>query len=190
MKRAALVLVWVLAAVLAWPASAALAHADLVSSDPADGAVLTSAPDPMVLTFSEDVLPETVAISVSDETGMTVRVLSFTVDGPEVVITWPPGMTGREYAVNYRVVSQDGHPISGTIDLTVEAGDGGASADAASPTPESAAPSPTDEAVAATTTSGAEDASSLAPLAAISAGLAVGIAAGALIVFTRRRGRA
>ena len=185
MKRAALVLVWVVAAMLAVPASVALAHADLLSSDPADGAVLPSVPDEMVLTFSEDLLPESVAISVSDETGMTVRVLSFVVDGPAVVITWPPGMPGREYAVNYRVVSQDGHPISGTVAFTVApTGTAPASGDE-DPAPASAAPAIADAEEDADGGSGA----SLAPIAAISAGLGVGIAAGALIVFTRRRNR-
>ena len=160
------------------PAPVAWAHADLVSSTPADGAVLASVPREMVLGFSEDLLADTVVISVTDDTGMTVRVLSFTVEGPDVTISWPPGLPGRAFDVNYRVVSQDGHPISGTVSFTVD--DAGASAVATTPAPAPAS---------AETAQTAEPAST-APIAAIAAGLGVGIAVGFVLVILRRRRRA
>lgn len=173
---------------LAWalPAPTAWAHADLLLSSPEDGAVLTAVPEEAILTFSEDLLPETVVVSVADETGFVVRVLSLEVDGADVLITWPPGLSGSAYDINYRVVSQDGHPVEGTVAFTVE---GGAAASPAAASP--SAPSPAAEATAPATAQAAtepESATSLAPIAAISAGLGIGIAAGFVFWVMRRRG--
>jgi methionine-rich copper-binding protein CopC len=162
---------------LAWTlltAAPASAHADLLLSSPEDGAVLTAVPEDAVLTFSEDLLPETVVVSVADETGFVVRVLSLEVDGADVLITWPPGLSGSAYDINYRVVSQDGHPVEGTVAFTVEGG----------PVPSSVAGS-TAPAQAATEP---ESSTSVAPIAAISAGLGIGIATGFLLWVMRRRG--
>lgn len=184
MKRAALVLVLALVAFLG-TAIPAQAHADLLLSTPEDGAVLTAAPAEVVLTFSEELLPDTVVVSVADESGMAVRVLSLEVVGADVIVTWPPGMTGTQYDVNYRVVSQDGHPIEGTVAFTVEAASPSASspATAAAPSSASAVPVTTTE----TATESASGGSGLPAIAAISAGLAVGIAVGFLVWILRRR---
>ena len=181
MKRAALVLVVGLLALLG-TALPAQAHADLLLSTPEDGAVLAAAPDEVVLTFSEELLPDTVVVSVADETGMAVRVLSLDVVGPDVMITWPPGMTGSDYDVNYRVVSQDGHPIEGTVAFTVE-GASSAAGSPSAPSPSDPAPVPTTDAATASTSEG----SGLPVIAAISAGLAVGIVVGFLFWILRRR---
>lgn len=181
MKRAALVLVVGLLAFLG-TALPAHAHADLLMSTPEDGAVLASAPDEVVLTFSEELLADTVVVSVADETGMAVRVLSLEVAGPDVTVTWPPGMTGVEYDVNYRVVSQDGHPIEGTVSFAVEAAS--TATDAASvASPEASTPAPVADGASGSTSEG----SGLPVIAAISAGLAVGIAVGFVFWILRRR---
>jgi methionine-rich copper-binding protein CopC len=184
-KRAALVLVLALVAFLG-TAIPAQAHADLLLSTPEDGAVLTAAPAEVVLTFSEELLPDTVVVSVAD-----------------VIVTWPPGMTGSQYDVNYRVVSQDGHPIEGTVAFTVEAASPSASSPATAPpsasSPATASPSASSPAAAPssasavpvttteTATESASGGSGLPAIAAISAGLAVGIAVGFLVWILRRR---
>jgi len=201
-KRAALVLVLALVAFLG-TAIPAQAHADLLLSTPEDGAVLTAAPAEVVLTFSEELLPDTVVVSVADESGMAVRVLSLEVVGADVIVTWPPGMTGTQYDVNYRVVSQDGHPIEGTVAFTVEAASPSASSPATAPpsasSPATASPSASSPAAAPssasavpvttteTATESASGGSGLPAIAAISAGLAVGIAVGFLVWILRRR---
>ena len=121
MKRAALGSVLLALGILvAGPAPSALAHADLILSTPDDGARLAAVPTEVELTFSEDLLPETVVVSVEDSAGMVIRVLELEVDGADVIVTWPPGLTGTDYTVNYRVVSQDGHPVSGSLAFTVD----------------------------------------------------------------------
>ncbi len=182
MKRAALGSVLLaLGILIAGPATQAHAHADLILSTPDDGAELATVPTEVELTFSEDLLPETVVVSVEDSAGMVIRVLEYEVDGSDVLVTWPPGLSGTEYTVNYRVVSQDGHPVSGSLDFTV--------AGAPVATEASASPASVDPA-AATAVGAVESAStgSAAPMAAIAAGLGVGIAVGFLFLVMRRRG--
>jgi methionine-rich copper-binding protein CopC len=195
-KRAALgsSLVLLLLLVLAQAPSAS-AHTGLVTSDPAAGAVLASVPTQIRLSFDEELLAETVKISVVDAAGTAVLILDPVVDGANVTTTWPPGLVGPDYTVNYRVVSSDGHPVSGSISFTAgtaPASTPATSAASASPTtPAPTAPAPTSPAATTTSASGADTSStrSVIPLIAISAGLALGVAVGLLLIL-RRRGSA
>jgi methionine-rich copper-binding protein CopC len=183
-KRAALGSVLLaLGILIAGPAPLALAHTELILSTPDDGSRIATVPDEVELTFSEDLLPETVVVSVEDSAGMVVRVLELEVDGSDVIVTWPPGLSGTDYTVNYRVVSQDGHPVSGSLAFTV---DSPPVATEASASPASLDPAAAD-AVDSVESAGS---GSAAPIAAIAAGLGVGIAVGFLFWITRRRGRA
>jgi methionine-rich copper-binding protein CopC len=174
-KRAALGSVLLALGILvAGPVSLAFAHADLVQSTPDDGAVLASVPEQVELTFSEDLLPETVVVSVEDSAGMVIRVLELEVDGSDVIVAWPPGLSGTDYTVNYRVVSQDGHPVSGSLAFVID--DPSASAASSVVTPPAAA-----EAAAG------DEGPNATAYAAIAAGLGVGIAIGFLFLVTRRR---
>lgn len=184
MRTALGALLVALTLLVAGPAPAAWAHADLASSIPADGEQLDAPPDDVLLTFNEDLLADTVVVSVEDSAGLVVRVLELQVDGPDVYVTWPPGLTGPDYTVNYRVVSQDGHPVEGSLAFSVDTPAESPSASAATPGPGTASP-------VTPSPSAAEDAapaSSNAPVLAISIGLGVGIAAGFLYMLLRRRG--
>ena len=57
------------------------------------------------------------------------------VDGSDVTLAWPPGLQGSAFDVNYRVVSQDGHPVSGQISFTTTAAEAPSSAPPASTSP-------------------------------------------------------
>jgi hypothetical protein len=97
------------------------AHADLQSSDPADGATLASAPASMAFTFNEDVLDQGNAITLTDvASGARIEVGPLEVDGRTVSVTWPPASPAGEFRAAYRVVSADGHPIEGSITFTVQ----------------------------------------------------------------------
>ncbi|MFE9842023.1 copper resistance CopC/CopD family protein [Streptomyces goshikiensis] len=114
----ALALVVAVFALVLGGAGAAFAHAGLSGSDPADGAVLKAAPQYVTLTFTE-------SVSFSDD---SVRVLSPQnervnprparhVDGKDN--TARVELSGKlpqgTYTVAWRVVSADGHPISGAF---------------------------------------------------------------------------
>ena len=109
-------------AVVCGPAPAATAHSELVATDPPAGAELTAAPAQAALTFSESVEPQfaTVVVSVA---GSAEQEVATRVDGPVVTaeLPDPASATGepQPWRVTYRVVSGDGHPITGTVDFTV-----------------------------------------------------------------------
>jgi copper resistance protein C len=169
--------------VLFLPAPGAFAHTELTSSDPADGAVLDAVPSQIVLTFDEELLPETVNISVADGSGTAILVADAKTDGAVVTATWPPGLIGPDYSVNYRVVSADGHPVSGTVAFTA------GPAAAASTGPSSAVTTaPVASAAPSAAATPAEDSSkvSAVPYIALGVGVALIVVIGILVV--RRRG--
>jgi methionine-rich copper-binding protein CopC len=100
----------------------ASAHDKLISSDPASDQRLAEAPAEVSLTFSADVLDMGAAVVVSDAAGTEWVSAAPTVDGPDVTAVLDPGMPDAGYEIRWRVVSADGHPISGVVPFTV--GDG------------------------------------------------------------------
>ncbi|WP_418275617.1 copper resistance protein CopC [Isoptericola jiangsuensis] len=98
----------------AFPASA---HDSLVSSDPKDGAELDEPTGTITLTYSADILPDGTMVEVTTPDGDVTA--DVTVDGKDVVADLGEQTSGGEYAVRWRVVSSDGHPIEGELDYTV-----------------------------------------------------------------------
>ena len=100
-----------------YAAAPAPAHSALVSVVPADQAVLDSGPTELVLTFNEDINPRFVQVALT-RSGSVVPTEAATVSGRVVrsALT-APGPGG--YRMAYRVVSADGHPISGETSFTV-----------------------------------------------------------------------
>lgn len=117
------------ALLLALPAGPARAHAELVSSDPPDGATLASPPEELRFTFGEELLPQGNAITAfavsADE---RVPLADVSVAGNAVSVPWPQSAAAGRYRANYRVVSADGHPITGSITFTITAGTTGGQA--------------------------------------------------------------
>ena len=102
-------------------AGAAFAHAQLVASDPADGAVLAVAPEEIVLTFSEPVDP--LVFRLSDPTGR-VEMLPTAgsasgSDATRLVMKLPSGLVPGTHSLSWRVTSADGHPIGGGLLFSV-----------------------------------------------------------------------
>jgi copper transport protein len=98
--------------------AAALAHAALVGSEPADGAMLAEAPSRFVLTFNEPVSP--LALRLIDDAG-TATTLDFRIADISVVIDDPGELGGGSHALSWRVISADGHPVGGTVLFSVGA---------------------------------------------------------------------
>lgn len=106
------------AAVLATAAPAA-AHDELLGSTPASGEALGSAPTEVTLTFSADVLTIGAAVIVADGEGKDWAAAAPAVDNGVVSVPLVPALPAGGYEIRWRVVSQDGHPISGLIPFTV-----------------------------------------------------------------------
>lgn len=105
------------------PATAATGHASLVSSNPADGAVLEVAPESVVLTFNEELLSDLVEVSVLDANRELVMVTEAAQSPPpqtDVLIPWPTRLPVGQYSVAYRVVSADGHPVTGLVTFSYD----------------------------------------------------------------------
>ncbi|MGH3612372.1 MAG: copper resistance CopC family protein [Pseudonocardia sp.] len=119
--------------ILLFGAGQAVAHTRLLSSDPADGTSLAAAPEQVSLTFNEAMQPGFSTISVVGPDGATWQAGDVTVDGPRVSIGLRPlGPAGR-YEIGYRVVSNDGHPVTGNLSFTLA--DPGPGAATSAPTP-------------------------------------------------------
>ncbi len=109
-------------ALLASTASSAFAHAHLLRATPADGSVLATAPAAMDLEFSEPV----VSVDGSSRlfgSGSGPVVLAASVQDRAMTVMLPSALAEDVYAVSYRVVSADGHPISGAVAFRIGTGD-------------------------------------------------------------------
>lgn len=124
--RRALVVAGIAVLALFGAAGPAAAHNTLISSDPAEGAQLESAPSTITLTFDQAVQEGDVnEVAVTGPDGGqyaegTVRVERNVVTAP----VRPLGPAG-EYVIGYRILSADGHPVSEEIRFTLtQAGQG------------------------------------------------------------------
>lgn len=105
-------------ALVVMPVSGAFAHAGLAFSTPDDGAVLDVAPEEVVLTFTEELLTDLVEISVldaDDNPVVVTEVPQTPPPGTDVKVPWPADLPPGEYSVAFRVVSADGHPVTGRV---------------------------------------------------------------------------
>ena len=163
-------------------AAPAAAHDDLISSDPGEGESLAAAPESVTLTFSGDILPMGAAVVVADGDGR-----DWVVGEPErrdnvVTVTLEPNMPEAGYEVRWRVVSEDGHPISGLIPFTI--GDAEPLERAAAE--DTAVHTPDDE--ASTQSQSTQESAGAMRLVLIGAGgAALAVAAFALLSLIRRR---
>ena len=133
--------------VIGWArATPALAHAVLLSADPAPNALLDTAPAQVRLVLTEPVAPAFSRIAVFDQSGQQVDngdLKSDSDDGTALVVTLPPLSSGT-YLVSWEVLSTvDGHATSGSFPFGVgvaqlASASGAASSTAQRPTPFSA----------------------------------------------------
>jgi copper transport protein len=108
----------VLALLLAAPPAAA--HATLVSTDPAEGEVVAETPDVVTFTYDEPVSLTDGSIQVFDAAGEPVD-SSATSEDEIVTADLPDELAAGTYVVAWRVVSADGHPISGSLTFSIGA---------------------------------------------------------------------
>jgi copper resistance protein C len=139
--RLAAWLVLGLAALVAMPIPPASAHATLIGSDPKDGATVLRLPNDVELEFSEEVgSPAFVEVKAADGTNVSSgdpEVLGATVTQP-LTAAGPAGA----YTIAYRVVSADGHPISGELTFDVTTGSSSTGSTPAGSSGDNSAPEP------------------------------------------------
>ncbi len=124
-------------------ASPAWAHNSLVSSSPADGARMDEAPNEVTLTFDEPVGRRFGVVVVTGPDGKPVQQGDLQVSGGTAKQRLAPLDRVGTYRVAWRVVSADGHPVSGELAFELRSG--------------TSSPSPTATASAAATPPGTRD---------------------------------
>ena len=174
-------------AVLAFVVAAvpAVAHTSLVGMTPGNGATVTTAPVQVVLMFDEAVEQLGDGVVVTAPSGANVGSGAPVVDGAlvtqQLVALTEPG----RYTVAYRVVSDDGHPVTGSLGFTLAATGvsttGGPSTAASSPAPQP-------QASASLAADRDADASPIGPMI-VGALILLALAAGASLVVWRRNRR-
>jgi len=95
----------------------ASAHAHLQKSSPADGSVITTTPSKLLLSFSEAARLTALSIQKGNEPRQSLKPLPSTA-APQISVPLPQ-LTPGTYSVNWRVVSDDGHMMSGTLHFTL-----------------------------------------------------------------------
>ncbi|KQZ33463.1 copper resistance protein CopC [Mesorhizobium sp. Root552] len=107
-----------LSAVILAPNPAA-AHAALIKAEPADGTVIATSPSAFSLTFSEPVSPLVLTLLQPD--GSSLALTSSRLDSQTVVIANPQPLASGTHVLSWRVVSEDGHPVAGSLLFSVGA---------------------------------------------------------------------
>jgi len=158
-------------------APAASAHDAFTGSTPKSGSTLTTAPTSVTVSFEEPPLAAGLAVAVTAPDKSLVSSGDPVLTGSDVTVALEPLAASGAYTVAWRVVADDGHPVTGTFGFTLALG--------ASATP-SATVTPS---LAATSSSAAADSSSALPW--VLGGVAVLVLVGAGLAAARalrRRG--
>lgn len=95
----------------------ASAHAALVAVEPASGSMLASAPKAVELRFNEAVTPG--AIQLIDGAGRARDDARVSASGETISVAMPPDLPQGTAVVSYRVISQDGHPVAGSVIFSI-----------------------------------------------------------------------
>lgn len=111
---------------LAFGSVPAQAHDQLIGSNPKQGAKLDKQPEWIELNYSGEIQDIGTEIRVKRD-GEDYSAGEITVEGRTVKSALPDDLKPGDYTIAWRVVSQDGHPISGTVEFTIldSAGSGG-----------------------------------------------------------------
>jgi methionine-rich copper-binding protein CopC len=176
-------------------AAPASAHDRLTGSTPKDGSTVTTAPTEVELTFTDEVQELGLTVLVKDPSGASVADGKPSIDGDTVVQKLDALTASGVYTVAYRVVSSDGHPISGRFTFTASLAaaspsasptESASSTSSPSATPTSASPSASAASVAASPVASTSDAGSSTPWVLVGV-LVLAALVGTGIALARRR---
>lgn len=119
---AALVTLCIVLAGVLGISSPAVAHDDFVSSYPQAGSNVYRAPDEITLTFSGELtdMEGASVVEVLDEQGASVAIDAPGISGTSITQHLAPETAAGAFTVRWKVLSADGHPISGEYAYTVK----------------------------------------------------------------------
>lgn len=167
LSRVAIVSAGIAALLVLGVSAPASAHDELLGSTPSADEKLASSPASVVLTYSAAIMPEGAKVVVWDADGKDWTSGDPVIDTNTLTVPLDSSMPDAGYLVEWRVVSSDGHPISGKIPFAI--------GDAAPLQSVTSAPEATD------------DASSVVPLVVGGIVIVVVVVAVIAVVVVRRR---
>lgn len=103
--------------------TAALAHATIVSTSPADGSIVPHAPAEVTATFDEPVGVSSDSLTVYSPNGARVDTggTKHGSTAAQIVVAMKPGLGKGTYTVGWHVVSADSHHVSGGFTFSIGA---------------------------------------------------------------------
>lgn len=110
--------------------SSVSAHANLLRSEPQDGEVLQSSPHQIRLSFSEFIELESLSIRLFDWNGKEITLSPpnlISGDASRALADLPPLLEGS-YTVDWKLLSEDGHPVGSSYIFSVDKASPGSSA--------------------------------------------------------------
>jgi copper resistance protein C len=119
-----LIILALLPSALLFGASAADAHAFLDHANPTVGSTMQRAPTSVSISFTQELEPAFVMLTVVDQAGNRVDTGNASVDASDATllhVTLKPLSPGT-YKVRWRVLSVDTHTTEGTFSFTVTGG--------------------------------------------------------------------
>lgn len=178
------------AALLGLGAGTAQAHDELLESSPSVDQHYDVAPETVVLRFSAEILTVGPKVIVADDAGATWTAGEPELEGATVVVPLLADVPDGRYEVRWRVVSSDGHPITGLIPFAIgEVGPETAVPDDAASAAAGSAPTPvaSTEATGTAATDAGGSTTSWRPV--VVGGIGAAVAAGLFWALTVRRSR-
>jgi methionine-rich copper-binding protein CopC len=101
--------------------SAAYAHPELQSAEPAAGAA-TSSPKQIKIMFNENVMPQFSGVELKDQTGKVIATGKATTDPTnkkQLVVPVQEQLPPGDYKVEWHAVSDDTHRVKGNYSFSV-----------------------------------------------------------------------
>lgn len=101
------------------------AHTDFIGADPPDGATLRELPTDVRLEFSDEMDPGLSTVTLRDRDGASTTLDLANGTNPAVLVAAVPDAlvpedeTTTRWTVTFRVVSRDGHPVTGSSTFVV-----------------------------------------------------------------------
>lgn len=136
---------------VAWPL-AATAHTDLVDATPRAGAVVDQPVEQVTLDFGTALAATWAQVVVQDGDGVDHVTGEAQVRGSRVIVDVDPLDAAGTYQVAYRVVGEDGHPVTGGYQFKLSAAAARTTQTSRSDLPSTAGGEPTLDAAAAAST--------------------------------------
>src|ERR1700682_1014240 len=102
--------------------SAANAHPELQSAEPAIGAAMTTSPTQIRITFNENVISQFSGVEVKDQTGKMIATGKAATDPAnkkQLVVPVQEPLPPGDYKVEWHAVSDDTHRVTGRYSVRV-----------------------------------------------------------------------